>query len=109
MQAGKCFPAFMLGSGGDVLKNKYNCLGCIHYFPRFVSLPSPSVKFQRLYCFESSGTPLEFLSTYFFTLNILRMKKFDTFFRNENVVAALVIVAVFGVVALISLWAYSQS
>ena len=37
------------------------------------------------------------------------MKKFDTFFRNENVVAALVIVAVFGVVALISLWAYSQS
>ena len=37
------------------------------------------------------------------------MKKFNTFFRNENVIAMLVIAAVFIVTALVSMWVYSQS
>jgi len=37
------------------------------------------------------------------------MKKFNTFFRNENVIATLVIAAVFVVTALVSVWVYSQS
>jgi len=37
------------------------------------------------------------------------MKKFNTLFRNENVIATLVIAAVFVVTALVSVWVYSQS
>jgi len=37
------------------------------------------------------------------------MKKFNTFFRNENVIAMLVIAGVFIVTALVSMWVYSQS
>ncbi len=37
------------------------------------------------------------------------MKKFDTFFRNENAMATLVIAVVFVVVALVSLWVYSKT
>ena len=69
----------------------------------------PLCKIPKALFFENSGIPLELLSTYFFNLKILRMKKFDTFFRNENVVATLVIAVVFAIVALVSLWAYNQS
>lgn len=37
------------------------------------------------------------------------MKKFNTLLRNENVIATLVIVAVFIITAVVSVWVYSQS
>jgi len=37
------------------------------------------------------------------------MKKFNTFLRNENVVAGLIIAAVFIVTTIVSIWVYSQS
>ncbi len=37
------------------------------------------------------------------------MKKFNTFLRNENVIACLVIAAVFTVTAIVSVWVYSRS
>jgi hypothetical protein len=37
------------------------------------------------------------------------MKKFNTLLRNENVVATLVIAAVFVLTALVSMWVYSRS
>lgn len=37
------------------------------------------------------------------------MKKFDTRLRNENLIAALVIVSVFLITAALSVWVYSMS
>lgn len=37
------------------------------------------------------------------------MKKFDTRLRNENLIATLVIVSVFLVTAVLSVWVYSMS
>lgn len=37
------------------------------------------------------------------------MKKFDTFLRNENAMAMLVIAVVFVVITLVSLWVYSRT